>query len=227
MKKLFFTAALALLMNSLSALPLYICTSQGFLFQVTWFTNSAGQLDFILESAGPGSCSGGPWQIQYVSLNPNVPFDNQPPLASSELHDKFSIYVDPIPVDQESAPVREALALVMTNTTPTKSFNPNHIHATWAKSFALANSQDVYFMKLASNPTVSHNLNFQIWSTKAQTVAIKLINGTTGLDAWTSSMELTEGKNVKSISLSGSINGTHVLQVTGSVNILNANVVIN
>lgn len=227
MKKLFFTAALALIINSLSALPLFICTSQGFLFQVTWFTNSAGQLDFILESQGPGSCAGGPWQIQYNIHNPNVAGGGQPTLASAELHAQFSTYATPEPVDNESAPVKEALSLVMTNTTPTKSFNPNHIHATWAKSFALANSQDVYFMKLASNPTVNHNLNFQIWSTKSQNVSIKLINGTTGLDAWTSSMELTEGKNVKSISLSGSINGTHVLQVTGSVNVLNANVVIN
>ena len=225
MKKLFLTLSLTILMNTLSALPTFICTSGGFLFQCTWYYDSQGNLAYYLESEGPGSCTGGPWTMNVVPFSDDLP--DTTPLASPEMHDKFAVFNIPVVPDVTAEVLKEAISLTSKENTNSFSFDPNRIHPLWAKSFAISNNLSIYSLKLMEHP-LNNSMKFDIWSIKQQTVRISIISLLTGLEVWSSDVEVNKGKNKKTnIHFGNSLSGNYILKLVSDKNVINKNIMIN
>lgn len=225
MKKLFLTLSLALIFNALSALPTFICTSQGYLFYTYWYYDSQGNLAYTLESQGPGSCSGGPWTMFAVPISSG--FDDNATFASSADHDKFSTFSIPVETNAGAEVLKEAMYLTSVDSKTLMSFDPNRIHPLWAKSFALSNNLSVYALALRDHP-FTNSMKFDIWSVKGQTVKVSLINPLTGLAVWSDDIALNEGKNPKTdIHFGNDLSGNYILRVSSDKNIINKSVLIN
>lgn len=223
MKKLFLTLTLALIFNALSALPTFICTSQGYLFYTYWYYDSQGNLAYTLESQGPGSCSGGPWTMFAVPISSGL---DEGTLATAAEHDKFLTISVPIEEGNTDA-LKEAVAL-SGNVDPIKviSFDPNKIHPDWAKSFAVSNNLSIYSLLLIDHP-FNENMNFDLWSIKKQTIRVSLISTVTGNEVWHTDMSLIEGKNSKNnIVFDNSPSGNYTLRIISDKNTIDKPVLI-
>ncbi len=221
MKKVFLTLSLALIFNALSALPTFICTSQGYLFYTYWYYDSQGNLAYTLESQGPGSCTGGPWTMFAVPISSGL---DEGTLATATEHDKFNQIS--IPFEASADALKEAVALSGKAPIKVISFDPNRINLKWAKSIAASNNLSIYTLLLKDHP-FNNSMKFDLWSVKDQTIKVSLISTVTGNEVWTTDMNLSEGKNAKSnIHFGNSLSGNYILKIISDKNTISKPVLI-
>jgi hypothetical protein len=226
MKKIILTAVFALIINVLSALPTFICTSGGFLFYCYWYYDSQGNLAYMLESQGAGSCTGGPWVMKAFPHFTSDDDNNGLTIASNFQYNNFQTFNIPANKGSNEREIQEAINLTTLNSECGNLFDPEIIHPNWAKSIAISNKLSVFTLKLKCHPF--HDIiKFDIWSVKNQLVNLSISNQLNGNKVFSSEVNLIEGKNtIDNIQINSLLSGNYKLRITSDLNSINRNIII-
>jgi|GEM_PF-4039745 len=220
LKKLFIAAMLLLSFNASHALPVYYCGQYGNAFAITWFTNSAGALDFTVEYAG--SCFGGPytWGAYLMSDQEaarngaeETPADTYAALRAS------NFAAVPNQAIKNDLAELDNIKSAMPGTTLYYA-NPDKLPFEWTKQLANNEGKSVFAVTLKDHP-FNNQIKFDIWSIRDQEIVVRLINMNTGATQYQTTLTVEEGKNDREkIIFGNTLHGNYLMTITSDLNVI-------
>jgi hypothetical protein len=210
-----------------SALPFYYCGRYGNAFYIYWFTNSAGNLDFDIQYAGP--CSGGPYTWGAIIMSNQEGTESQKNETSTDIYNavQYSTFTgsgnEQIEIDFDS------LESIVVNIPKMEFYyvDPEKISINLLKELAKNEKKSIVALTTYGNDCCGR-LKFSLWSTKDQTIQLTLTNLKTGNTMATKQVSIKEGKNSgDNLGFNDIIPEYYVLEIKSDENTITKTVLIN
>lgn len=226
MKKATFSLVLLLVTLSASALTRFYCGKHGNLFEINWFYNIKGELDYRIVHIG--DCMGGPWTVQGLALSPQeADILGGVQEASADIYRSLATFhLNPEPNSEIESDIAEASNVISPNNSITY-VNPHFVDKMWAKVLASREGKSIFALTLKEHP-FRGVMRFEIWSTKDQAVRVSLREVNTGQEIYTTSISIVEGLNRNEVlTIPARLRGNHLLILESPENTVSRTVMLD